>query len=797
MSPLVDVSGVLARVKPLTVDLNKTDKVSEILLVKKWDKNSLEAAVAGENIFALSGADQVFACELAVLLSEFDFHLIERAIHKIGVDKMREFLEQTTSLISETNSSLDALESNRDAIFTSDGRRRTPGGVFWRILKSSSDHEDAKYIFKDNTKRQQTIRRKIVRDKWTENHLTVLRPSKVQKKNDTAIEAIKKIASTLSMSEISIIERLIVRKSIEYAMEVVEETNRVLASNTLLNDVGRKRTPGGVFANIVKSKSDISDDDKKFIFARATGGRAPSMCDLMTMSEAIRDRPKKAVVVVDASTDDWEYQKKVGNVWYPGFVGQDSFGSEMERVADDELTDEESVLTKLTKGLRLFNDIWFLHRAKNTVGMTELVRLYHESIDIELKGGLKLSENNGRKRTPKGVFISCLKKKFSSDIVNKIIGGSIESYSNLLSATAPSTAAPEVAIFSTNTTSRLADKIIVELERMRIPESDFEIVRNAVALKGEHFVRTLFERVRKRFNKGKWQDTPGQLFGRMLKSSCSNEEMNEVFEASRSTQQLRHLSNVSQAAGRSLVRRASNSLYSRTGTPGLSDEQCAREITIGLALIGVTASDVSTIERVITKLGDTTAIALLERTREIEREGGQRTRDGKRRKTPSGVYLSLLTTEQRVPKDDLKYIFERTTTTSDERRKEDFHFAPSLFTPVNPFRVIDSSGKSAEFIESIKTQVRPTLDSLEYISVLDPRLETVIRGVVLLGTDAINLIDQCVYYFGEKRTEGWLEISHAQVTDNSAATNLPTIYNDLVKAAGGLPEKIARHSMGC
>jgi hypothetical protein len=84
--------------------------------------------------------------------------------------------------------------------------------------------------------------------------------------------------------------------------------------------------------------------------------------------------------------------------------------------------------------------------------------------------------------------------------------------------------------------------------------------------------------------------------------------------------------------------------------------------------------------------------------------------------------------------------------------------------------------------------MRPTLSELEYISVLDPRLETVIRGVVLLGPSAIHLIDQCVHVFGEKRAEGWLEISHAQVSDSKVSREeLPAIYEDLVKAAGGLP----------
>ena len=150
--------------------------------------------------------------------------------------------------------------------------------------------------------------------------------------------------------------------------------------------------------------------------------------------------------------------------------------------------------------------------------------------------------------------------------------------------------------------------------------------------------------------------------------------------------------------------------------------------------------------------------------------------------------MSLLSTEEKVSKEDLKYILEKSVSSVEERKKQDTHFAPSLFTPINPFRVIDQSGKDSDFIERVKKQIRPTLEQLEYISVLDPRLETVIRGVVLLGPSAIHLIDECVYAFGEKRTEGWLEISHAQIADSKMTIDkLPAIYGDLVKAAGGLP----------
>jgi hypothetical protein len=263
----------------------------------------------------------------------------------------------------------------------------------------------------------------------------------------------------------------------------------------------------------------------------------------------------------------------------------------------------------------------------------------------------------------------------------------------------------------------------------------------------------------------------------MLKVGLSNEELNLVFEASRVKQ-------LAKKNKRSLARRATILV-----TP--SEEQCVTEITLGIALIGVTATEVSMVERIVERLGDEKALEMLKRTQEIEREGGQKTRDQLRRKTPRGVFLSLLSTEMKgISKEDSKYIFDKPggASSTEDRKKEDSHFAPSLFTPINPLRVIDQSGREQSFIERIKKQIRPTLSELEYISVLDPRLETVIRGVVLLGPSAIHLIDQCVHVFGEKRAEGWLEISHAQVSDSKVSREeLPAIYEDLVKAAGGLP----------
>jgi hypothetical protein len=784
-----EISDILKAVKPLVVESNKT--INSLLTIKKWGFHALNDAVSKTTL-----TDEVLAREvvkLAICLSEFDFHLIERAVSTAGVPTCAEVLEEVTRLVERAEKSIEFLADNRDALFTIDGLRRTPGGIFWRFLKARVSKEDAKYIFKDNTKRQQGLRRQIVREKWTENHLTILSTRKKQRVSatDEKLQTVKDIASELSMSEVSIIERLVVRKGVEYARIILKEVNEVLGKGvddpfikSLVqvsqseDGPARRRTPGGVFAQLIKNKADLSEHDRKFIFARASGGRAPSMSDLMSMSLALQDRavtvPRKVQKpeterkeAKPQAKDEWEFQRKVGNTWEPGFIGQENYGEPPSELSTSENDPVESIFANIARGLKLYS-VDFIERVNQVVDLPAVVAAYKETVEIEKAGGLAISDSNPRKRTPKGVFIAVLRKQLGDAAVDEILG--------LVDSGA---AAPQVIFDSDAGASAkpLADRIIVELERLRIPESDFDIVRTLVALKGEPFVRGLFEKVRKRFNKGKWLDTPGQLFGKMLKVGLTNDEINQAFEASRAKQLARNNK-------RALTRRPTVLL-----SP--NEERCANEITLGIALIGVTASEVSMVERIVERLGEEVALTLLKRTKEIEREGGQKTRDQLRRKTPSGVFLSLLSTEMKgISKEDLKYVFDKPagSSSSEDRKKEDSHFAPSLFTPINPLRVIDQSGKDQEFVERVKKQIRPTLAKLEYVSVLDPRLETVIRGVVLLGPSAIHLIDQCVYVFGEKRTEGWLEISHAQVADSKVSIEqLSSIYEDLVKAAGGIP----------
>ena len=296
-----EVTEILKSTKVVESELNKNDKVSAMLIIKKWTVKSVVDAVAASTLESKDAL--ITAVRTAIALSEFDFHLVERAVLQVGSETCTSVLRDVVELVTKVASSVDALEANRDAVFTAEGVRRTPGGIYWRLLKERIPKDDSKVIFKGNTKRQQGMRRQLVRERWTENHLTVLGNKKARTAESAdQIRAIKAIASTLSMSEVSIIERLIVKKGIDYAHSVVAEVSTILSgpvdsaiASTITvvgeeGEVKRRRTPGGVFAHLVKGKADITDSEKRFIFARATGGRAPSMSDLMSMSLALRDR---------------------------------------------------------------------------------------------------------------------------------------------------------------------------------------------------------------------------------------------------------------------------------------------------------------------------------------------------------------------------------------------------------------------------------------------------------------------------------------------------------------------------
>ena len=141
-----EIVEILKKTKPIQIEYNKNDKVDKSLLVKNWDMNALSSVVNSSELLT-SSDDFKTAVRVAILLSEFDFHLIERAVFRVGQQVVETTLNEVYDLIKRSNESLHVLADNRDNFFAVDGRRRTPGGVFWRVLKLEKiSKEDAKYL---------------------------------------------------------------------------------------------------------------------------------------------------------------------------------------------------------------------------------------------------------------------------------------------------------------------------------------------------------------------------------------------------------------------------------------------------------------------------------------------------------------------------------------------------------------------------------------------------------------------------------------------------------------------------
>ncbi|KAF4704367.1 hypothetical protein FOZ63_004599, partial [Perkinsus olseni] len=218
-------------------------------------------------------------------LLEMDVHQLERAVHRLGKDTCKELLAVTERKIEE-NAPADALY-----LYTQDGsnRARTPGGVFWKIIKTSKDikPEDKSFIFRGNTTRQNKIRRDKARIDLIFANLSCFAPS------DPRVRAIRDIVGGLGMTETTIAERLIEKKGVDFARSILAQSlelcsdaphERSAVASVILRkktdaetldgeEVQVKRTPGGVFAQLIKADESISAEDKKYIFALARGGK--------------------------------------------------------------------------------------------------------------------------------------------------------------------------------------------------------------------------------------------------------------------------------------------------------------------------------------------------------------------------------------------------------------------------------------------------------------------------------------------------------------------------------------------
>ncbi|KAF4678189.1 hypothetical protein FOL47_003251 [Perkinsus chesapeaki] len=257
-------------------------------------------------------------------LLEMDVHQLERAVYRLGTDRCREFLAITEKKIQE-NAPEDAL-----FLYTQDGsnRARTPGGVFWKIIKTSKgvNPEDKSFIYRGNTTRQNKIRRDKARIDLIFTNLNSFAPT------DPRVRAIRDIVASLGMTETTIAERLIEKKGVDFARallaqslelysdaskdpsQVGENILRKKASVEIgdAEDVQVKRTPGGVFAQLIKADENISIEDKSYIFALSRGGKTVT-------NRHRRGRGRPAMFTKQYQDASW---KACGGVGTPGrFIG--------------------------------------------------------------------------------------------------------------------------------------------------------------------------------------------------------------------------------------------------------------------------------------------------------------------------------------------------------------------------------------------------------------------------------------------------------------------------------------------
>jgi hypothetical protein len=88
------------------------------------------------------------AKEIAETLQEPNVKLVHKVVKVIGVERAREFFEQTLE-----------IESNGGMLVSSGDRRRTPGGVFFYLVRSSIDREERKEIFPRTSAKKKSQKR--------------------------------------------------------------------------------------------------------------------------------------------------------------------------------------------------------------------------------------------------------------------------------------------------------------------------------------------------------------------------------------------------------------------------------------------------------------------------------------------------------------------------------------------------------------------------------------------------------------------------------------------------------------
>ncbi|CDJ41106.1 hypothetical protein, conserved [Eimeria tenella] len=89
--------------------------------------------------------------QLCSLLKEKNTALLERAIHRRGVAECVGLLEETLKI--------EAI----GGMLTKEGRRRTPGGVFLRLLQDRIPREDKRFIWDEQNREQRRLKRQRIR----------------------------------------------------------------------------------------------------------------------------------------------------------------------------------------------------------------------------------------------------------------------------------------------------------------------------------------------------------------------------------------------------------------------------------------------------------------------------------------------------------------------------------------------------------------------------------------------------------------------------------------------------------
>ncbi|KAL8429845.1 hypothetical protein ACSSS7_006293 [Eimeria intestinalis] len=94
--------------------------------------------------------------QLSVRLREKNTALLERAIHRRGAAECMEILEEALT-----------VEANGGQL-TAKGRRRTPGGVFLRLLQDRIPREDKRFIWDEQNREQRMLKRRRIRNRRAE-----------------------------------------------------------------------------------------------------------------------------------------------------------------------------------------------------------------------------------------------------------------------------------------------------------------------------------------------------------------------------------------------------------------------------------------------------------------------------------------------------------------------------------------------------------------------------------------------------------------------------------------------------